>query len=97
MARNLEWNLNSRPLILCSATGSPLPSHTSFELRKLDSTVLKVKKYHTLLEMWACIIPVVLILLDTKMIWFSQEDRDTLCYSLCTVFRKIQKENLFFV
>ncbi|KAK3557594.1 hypothetical protein QTP70_030524 [Hemibagrus guttatus] len=41
MARNLEWNLNSSPKILCSSTGNPLPSHTSFELRKLDSTVLK--------------------------------------------------------
>lgn len=39
---NLEWNLNSSPKISCSATGNPLPSHTSIELRKLDSTVLKV-------------------------------------------------------
>uniref|UniRef100_UPI0037E80E2B tyrosine-protein kinase receptor Tie-1 isoform X2 n=1 Tax=Semicossyphus pulcher TaxID=241346 RepID=UPI0037E80E2B len=37
---NLEWNLNSSPKISCSATGNPLPSHTSIELRKLDSTVL---------------------------------------------------------
>ncbi|XP_060775989.1 tyrosine-protein kinase receptor Tie-1 [Neoarius graeffei] len=44
MARNLEWNLNSSPKILCSATGNPLPSHTSFELRKLDSTVLKASQ-----------------------------------------------------
>uniref|UniRef100_A0A8B9KXM3 Tyrosine-protein kinase receptor Tie-1 n=1 Tax=Astyanax mexicanus TaxID=7994 RepID=A0A8B9KXM3_ASTMX len=38
---NQEWNLHSSPKILCSATGHPLPSHTSIELRKLDSTVLK--------------------------------------------------------
>uniref|UniRef100_A0AAQ6ACU5 Tyrosine-protein kinase receptor Tie-1 n=1 Tax=Amphiprion ocellaris TaxID=80972 RepID=A0AAQ6ACU5_AMPOC len=38
---NLEWNLNSSPKIFCSATGNPLPSHDSIELRKLDSTVLK--------------------------------------------------------
>ena len=38
----MEWNLNSSPRILCSASGNPLPSHTSIELRKLDSTVLKV-------------------------------------------------------
>ncbi|KAI1892097.1 hypothetical protein AGOR_G00150460 [Albula goreensis] len=36
-----EWNLNSSPEIQCSAKGIPLPSHTSIELRKLDSTVLK--------------------------------------------------------
>uniref|UniRef100_A0A8C1XKU0 receptor protein-tyrosine kinase n=1 Tax=Cyprinus carpio TaxID=7962 RepID=A0A8C1XKU0_CYPCA len=29
--------------ITCSATGHPLPSHMSIELRKLESTVLKVK------------------------------------------------------
>lgn len=40
---NLEWNLNSSPKIFCSATGNPLPSHDSIELRKLDSTVLKVE------------------------------------------------------
>lgn len=40
---NLEWNLNSTPKIFCSATGNPLPSHNSIELRKLDSTVLKVE------------------------------------------------------
>ncbi|KAM9383638.1 tyrosine-protein kinase receptor Tie-1 isoform 2-T2 [Pholidichthys leucotaenia] len=38
---NLELNLNSSPKIYCSATGNPLPSYTSIELRKLDSTVLK--------------------------------------------------------
>uniref|UniRef100_A0A673C307 Tyrosine-protein kinase receptor Tie-1 n=1 Tax=Sphaeramia orbicularis TaxID=375764 RepID=A0A673C307_9TELE len=38
---NLEWNLNSSPKILCSATGNPLPSHNSIELRKLDSTVVR--------------------------------------------------------
>ncbi|KAI4883340.1 hypothetical protein NFI96_011187 [Prochilodus magdalenae] len=44
MESNLEWNLNSSPKILCSATGHPLPSHTSIELRKLDSTVLKASR-----------------------------------------------------
>ncbi|XP_076870942.1 tyrosine-protein kinase receptor Tie-1 isoform X2 [Brachyhypopomus gauderio] len=44
MASNLEWNLNSSPKILCSATGHPLPSHSSIELRKLDSTVLKASR-----------------------------------------------------
>uniref|UniRef100_A0A7N8XFR5 Tyrosine-protein kinase receptor Tie-1 n=1 Tax=Mastacembelus armatus TaxID=205130 RepID=A0A7N8XFR5_9TELE len=39
---NVECNLNSNPKILCSATGNPPPSHNSIELRKLDSTVLKV-------------------------------------------------------
>ena len=42
MTSSLEWNLLSSPKIQCSATGNPLPSHTSIELRKLDSTVLKV-------------------------------------------------------
>ncbi|KAM7409782.1 hypothetical protein PAMA_001328 [Pampus argenteus] len=41
---NLEWNLNSTPQIFCSATGNPLPSHNSIELRKLDSTVLKASR-----------------------------------------------------
>ncbi|XP_018549530.1 tyrosine-protein kinase receptor Tie-1 isoform X3 [Lates calcarifer] len=41
---NLEWNLNSSPKIFCSATGNPLPSHNSIELRKLDSTVLKASR-----------------------------------------------------
>lgn len=40
---NLEWNFNSSPTIYCSATGNPLPSHNSIELRKLDSTVLEVE------------------------------------------------------
>lgn len=44
MASELEWNLHSSPKILCSATGNPLPSHTSIELRKLDSTVLKASR-----------------------------------------------------
>uniref|UniRef100_A0A671LJR6 Tyrosine-protein kinase receptor Tie-1 n=1 Tax=Sinocyclocheilus anshuiensis TaxID=1608454 RepID=A0A671LJR6_9TELE len=43
MASNLEGNLNSSHKITCSATGHPLPSHMSIELRKLESTVLKVK------------------------------------------------------
>uniref|UniRef100_A0A673KAW9 receptor protein-tyrosine kinase n=1 Tax=Sinocyclocheilus rhinocerous TaxID=307959 RepID=A0A673KAW9_9TELE len=41
MASNLEGNLNSSHKITCSATGLPLPSHMSIELRKLESTVLK--------------------------------------------------------
>ncbi|XP_078114603.1 tyrosine-protein kinase receptor Tie-1 isoform X2 [Sander vitreus] len=41
---NLEWNLNSSPKIFCSATGNPLPSHNSIELRKLDSTVIKASR-----------------------------------------------------
>ncbi|XP_034035417.1 tyrosine-protein kinase receptor Tie-1 isoform X2 [Thalassophryne amazonica] len=41
LGSTLEWNLNSSPKISCSATGNPLPSHSSFELRKLDSTVFK--------------------------------------------------------
>ncbi|XP_077391315.1 tyrosine-protein kinase receptor Tie-1 isoform X2 [Festucalex cinctus] len=45
---NLEWNLNSSPKIYCSATGNPLPSHNSIELRKLDSTVLKAS--HTVMD-----------------------------------------------
>ncbi|XP_061739638.1 tyrosine-protein kinase receptor Tie-1 isoform X2 [Nerophis ophidion] len=45
---NLEWNLNSSPKIFCSATGNPLPSHDSIELRKLDSTVLKAS--HTVMD-----------------------------------------------
>nr|XP_029489250.1 tyrosine-protein kinase receptor Tie-1-like [Oncorhynchus nerka] len=44
MASSLEWNLDSSPEILCSATGNPLPSHTSIELRKLDSSVLKASR-----------------------------------------------------
>ncbi|KAG7487648.1 hypothetical protein MATL_G00025820 [Megalops atlanticus] len=48
MPSNLEWNLNSSTKIQCSATGNPLPSHTSIELRKLDSTVLKAS--HTTMD-----------------------------------------------
>jgi len=44
MASYLEGNLNSSHKITCSATGHPLPSHMSIELRKLESTVLKVKE-----------------------------------------------------
>ncbi|XP_062308610.1 tyrosine-protein kinase receptor Tie-1 isoform X1 [Osmerus eperlanus] len=44
MTSSLEWNLLSSPKIQCSATGNPLPSHTSIELRKLDSTVLKASR-----------------------------------------------------
>ncbi|KAF7657524.1 hypothetical protein LDENG_00025950 [Lucifuga dentata] len=44
MESSLEQNLNSSPKIFCSATGHPLPSHTSIELRKLDSTVLKASQ-----------------------------------------------------
>uniref|UniRef100_A0A673MP13 Tyrosine-protein kinase receptor Tie-1 n=1 Tax=Sinocyclocheilus rhinocerous TaxID=307959 RepID=A0A673MP13_9TELE len=42
---NLEGNLNSSHKITCSATGHPLPSHMSIGLRKLESTVLKVKAH----------------------------------------------------
>ncbi|XP_028260196.1 tyrosine-protein kinase receptor Tie-1 isoform X2 [Parambassis ranga] len=38
---NLEWNRNSSPKIFCSATGNPLPSHDSIELRNLDGAVLQ--------------------------------------------------------
>ncbi|XP_061094592.1 tyrosine-protein kinase receptor Tie-1 isoform X2 [Conger conger] len=44
MANTLEWNRDSSAKISCSATGNPLPSHTSIELRKLDSTVLKASR-----------------------------------------------------
>ncbi|XP_067229487.1 tyrosine-protein kinase receptor Tie-1 isoform X4 [Chanodichthys erythropterus] len=44
MASNLEGNLNSSHKITCSATGHPLPSHMSIELRKLESTVLKASQ-----------------------------------------------------
>uniref|UniRef100_A0A3B3SL89 Tyrosine-protein kinase receptor Tie-1 n=1 Tax=Paramormyrops kingsleyae TaxID=1676925 RepID=A0A3B3SL89_9TELE len=43
MESSLEWNRNSSPKILCSAKGTPLPSHTSIELRKMDGTILKVR------------------------------------------------------
>ncbi|MBN3302201.1 TIE1 kinase, partial [Amia calva] len=42
--RDLEYNLNSSPTITCSATGNPLPSHDSIELRKPDSTILKATR-----------------------------------------------------
>uniref|UniRef100_A0A9J7WVY8 receptor protein-tyrosine kinase n=2 Tax=Cyprinus carpio TaxID=7962 RepID=A0A9J7WVY8_CYPCA len=45
---NLEGNLNSSHRITCSATGHPLPSHMSIELRKLESTVLKAS--HTTMD-----------------------------------------------
>ncbi|XP_065121094.2 tyrosine-protein kinase receptor Tie-1 isoform X2 [Paramisgurnus dabryanus] len=48
MANNLEGNLNSSHKITCSATGHPLPSHMSIELRKLESTVLKAS--HTTMD-----------------------------------------------
>ncbi|XP_047443623.1 tyrosine-protein kinase receptor Tie-1 isoform X2 [Mugil cephalus] len=41
---NVERNLNSNLKIHCSATGNPLPSHDSIELRKLDSTVLRASR-----------------------------------------------------
>uniref|UniRef100_A0A8C9WCT0 Tyrosine-protein kinase receptor Tie-1 n=1 Tax=Scleropages formosus TaxID=113540 RepID=A0A8C9WCT0_SCLFO len=43
MASSLEWNLNSSPKIMCSATGNPLPSHTTIQLRKVDSAILQVR------------------------------------------------------
>uniref|UniRef100_A0A672N2R1 receptor protein-tyrosine kinase n=1 Tax=Sinocyclocheilus grahami TaxID=75366 RepID=A0A672N2R1_SINGR len=48
MASNLEGNLNSSHKITCSATGLPLPSHMSIELRKLESIVLKAS--HTTMD-----------------------------------------------
>uniref|UniRef100_A0A672K0K1 Tyrosine kinase with immunoglobulin-like and EGF-like domains 1 n=1 Tax=Sinocyclocheilus grahami TaxID=75366 RepID=A0A672K0K1_SINGR len=48
MASNLEGNLNSSHKITCSATGYPLPSHMSIELRKLESIVLKAS--HTTMD-----------------------------------------------
>ncbi|XP_073707415.1 tyrosine-protein kinase receptor Tie-1 isoform X2 [Garra rufa] len=48
MASNLEGNLNSSHKITCSATGHPLPTHMSIELRKLESTVLKAS--HTTMD-----------------------------------------------
>lgn len=48
---NLERNLNSSPKIYCSATGNPLPSHNSIELRKPDGSVLKVES-HSLLALF---------------------------------------------
>ncbi|XP_051568819.1 tyrosine-protein kinase receptor Tie-1-like isoform X2 [Myxocyprinus asiaticus] len=48
MASNVEGNLNSSHKITCSATGHPLPSHMSIELRKLESIVLKAS--HTTLD-----------------------------------------------
>ncbi|XP_026121133.1 tyrosine-protein kinase receptor Tie-1 isoform X3 [Carassius auratus] len=48
MASNVEGNLNSSHKITCSATGHPLPSHLSIELRKLESTVLKAS--HTTMD-----------------------------------------------
>ncbi|XP_056460644.1 tyrosine-protein kinase receptor Tie-1 isoform X1 [Gadus chalcogrammus] len=44
MPSTIEGNLNSSPRISCSASGNPLPSHTSIELRKLDSSVLKASQ-----------------------------------------------------
>ncbi|KAF4112273.1 tyrosine-protein kinase receptor Tie-1 isoform X4 [Onychostoma macrolepis] len=48
MASNLEGNLNSSHKITCSATGHPLPSHMSIDLRKLECTVLKAS--HTTMD-----------------------------------------------
>ncbi|CAB1332252.1 unnamed protein product [Coregonus sp. 'balchen'] len=42
--RGQNCEKSGSPKILCSATGNPLPSHTSIELRKLDSTVLKASR-----------------------------------------------------
>lgn len=47
---NLERNLNSSPKIYCSATGNPLPSHNSIELRKPDGSVVEVESHS--LFMW---------------------------------------------
>uniref|UniRef100_A0A7N6AT07 receptor protein-tyrosine kinase n=1 Tax=Anabas testudineus TaxID=64144 RepID=A0A7N6AT07_ANATE len=39
----IECNLKSSAKIICSATGNPLPSHNSIELRKMD-TVIKASR-----------------------------------------------------
>lgn len=42
LASELEFNLGSEPVVSCVATGNPLPTSDSVELRKPDGTVLKV-------------------------------------------------------
>lgn len=42
LASELEFNLGSEPVVSCMATGNPLPTSDSVELRKADGTVLKV-------------------------------------------------------
>lgn len=42
LASELEFNLGSEPVVSCVATGNPLPTSDSVELRKADGTVLKV-------------------------------------------------------
>ncbi|NXG21710.1 TIE1 kinase, partial [Grallaria varia] len=44
LASELEFNLGSEPIISCVATGNPLPTSDSVELRKADGTVLKLIK-----------------------------------------------------
>ncbi|KFQ30932.1 Tyrosine-protein kinase receptor Tie-1, partial [Merops nubicus] len=39
-----EFNLGSEPIVSCVATGNPLPTSDSVELRKADGTVLKLIK-----------------------------------------------------
>ncbi|XP_032552847.1 tyrosine-protein kinase receptor Tie-1 isoform X2 [Chiroxiphia lanceolata] len=44
LASELEFNLGSEPIVSCVATGNPLPTSDSVELRKADGTVLKLIK-----------------------------------------------------
>ncbi|XP_014794959.1 PREDICTED: tyrosine-protein kinase receptor Tie-1 isoform X1 [Calidris pugnax] len=44
LASELEFNLGSEPVVSCVATGNPLPTSDSVELRKADGTVLKLIK-----------------------------------------------------
>ncbi|XP_029004197.1 tyrosine-protein kinase receptor Tie-1 isoform X2 [Betta splendens] len=41
---SVEWNVNSKATIFCSATGYPLPSHNSIELRRSDKVVVKATR-----------------------------------------------------
>ncbi|NXK97715.1 TIE1 kinase, partial [Formicarius rufipectus] len=44
LASELEFNLGSEPIVSCVATGNPLPTSDSVELRKADGTMLKLIK-----------------------------------------------------
>lgn len=76
---NLEWNLNSSPKIYCSATGNPLPSHNSIELRKLDSTVLKVRR--------PTLMPIIPSQCET---YSSHSDHHKICHTVCVTIPTIQ-------
>lgn len=82
---NLEWNLNSSPKIFCSATGNPLPSHNSIELRKLDSTVLKV-------ESGACNTPAKITYSNIKFTHIKKNGDIYVNYILCYIFKHIKTE-----